>query len=87
MIAYQRTLYQIYDTIRATHVHVEHRLDGTMRLTHHGRALAFRMIVARPVDEAGLLSRSYRPVAAKLTHPWRKRWRQEQGAHPATAGT
>jgi hypothetical protein len=75
---YQGTLYQIHDTIRATHVQVGHRIDGTMRLTHHGRALAFHMIAARPVAEP--LPRAHRPVTPQRTHPWRKRWRQEQGA-------
>lgn len=88
-ITYQGTLYQIHDTIRATHVQVEHRLDGTMRFTHHGRALACHVIAARPglVAEAEPLPRAHRPVTPKRTHPWRKRWPQEHGAHPAAAGT
>lgn len=81
--------YQIQDTVRTTQVMVEERLDGTLRLTHHGRALTFHMIAARPVSmaEATPLPRSHRPVTPKPTHPWRKRWRPEQGAHPAAAGT
>ena len=43
-IVHQGQLYQIDDTIRATHVQVEQRLDGTVRLTHHGRALGFHAI-------------------------------------------
>lgn len=38
-IAHGGQLYQIHDTIRALHVQVEEPLDGTLRLTHHGRAL------------------------------------------------
>jgi len=88
-IAYAGQLYQIHDTIRARHVLVEQRLDGTLRLTHRGRTLDFHVIAARPVlvAEAKPLPRAHRPVTPKLNHPWRKRWRQEQGPHPATAGT
>ncbi|MGQ0554328.1 MAG: hypothetical protein ACT4PN_00050 [Nitrospiraceae bacterium] len=88
-IAHQGKLYQIHDTIRTTHVQVEQRIDGTLRLTHHGRALAFHMIAARPVSvaEAAPLPRSHRPVTLKPTHLWRKRWRPEQGAQPAAAET
>jgi hypothetical protein len=38
-IAHQGQLYQIHDTVRATHVQVEERLDGTVRIRHHGRSL------------------------------------------------
>lgn len=37
--AHQGQLYQIRDHVRATHVMVEERMDGTMRMTHHGRPL------------------------------------------------
>lgn len=87
--AHNGHLYQIHDNVRTTQVMVEERLDGTLRLTHHGRALAFHRIAARPVSvaEAEPLPRSHRSVTPKPTHPWRKRWRQEHGAHPAAAGT
>ncbi|MDF0665606.1 MAG: ISNCY family transposase [Nitrospira sp.] len=88
-IVHQGQLYQMHDTVRAAHVLVEHRLDGTLRLTHQGRALGFHAIAARPVTvaEAKSLPRSHRPVTPKPNHPWRKRWRQERGPHPAAAGT
>lgn len=81
-IAHQGPLYQIHDTIRATHVQVEERLDGTRRITHHGRALGVHVIAARPVPErtVGALPRSPRPVTPRPTHPWRPRWRPERGA-------
>lgn len=81
-------LYQCNDHVRTTHVLVEERVDGTLRLTHHGRALAFHPIAARPVSvsEAKPLPRFHRSVTPKPTHPWRKRWRPERGPHPATAG-
>lgn len=88
-IVHQGQLYQIDDTIRATHVQVEQRLDGTVRLTHHGRALGFHAIAARPVPvpAAKPLPRFHRPVTPKANHPWRTRWRPERGQHPTAAGT
>lgn len=88
-ITHQGQLYQIHNTIRATHVQVEQRIDGTMRLTHQGHPLDFHAIAVRPapVPEATPLLRSHRPVTPKANHPWRTRWRQERGQHPAAAGT
>jgi hypothetical protein len=76
-IAHERRLYQIHDTVRAAHVLVEQRLDGTLRLTHHGRTLDFHVIAARPVSVAEVKPRprSHRPVTPPPTHPWRTRWR------------
>lgn len=87
-VAHNGHLYQIHDNVRTTHVMVEEGVDGTLRITHHGRALAFHPIAARPVSvaEAKPLPRFHRPVTPKPTHPWRKRWRPERGPHPATAG-
>ena len=39
-IAHAGRLYQIHDTVRATYVQVEARLEGTLRLTHQGWRLA-----------------------------------------------
>jgi transposase len=87
-VAHNGHLYQIHDNVRTTHVMVEERLDGTLRLTHHGRALAFHMIAARPVSvaEAEPLSHALRPVTPKPTHPWRKRWRPEHNPDISTVG-
>lgn len=84
-LAYQKQLYQIHDTVRATHVHVEEHLDGTLRITHHGRPLDFHAIAARPmpVAEAPRRPRASRPVTPKPNHPWRTRVRPEQGQAPA----
>lgn len=85
-IAHEGQLYQIHDSVRATHVQVEERLDGTRRITHHGRALGFHVIAARPVPERTVrtLPRSSRPVTPRPTHPWRTRWRSERGAPTVT---
>ena len=88
-IAHEGRLYQVHDNLRATHVVVEEHVDGTMRLTHQGRSLGFHVIPARPVPAAAVttVSRSRRPIKPPADHPWRKRWRQERGQHPAAAGT
>jgi hypothetical protein len=88
-IAYEGRLYQIHDTVRATHVQVEEPLNGTLRLTHQGRLLEFHAIAVRPVSVTAAKPRlrSHRLVTPKSNHPWRKLGRQERGQHPAAAGT
>jgi transposase len=88
-IAHQRGLYQIHDTIRAPHVLVEERVDGTMRITHQGRTLGFHAITSRPVKAAAVkpVPRARRPVTPRPEHPWRKRLLPERGTHAAAAIT
>lgn len=52
-VAHHRQFYQIRDNIRATQVQVEKRIDGTMRITHHGQPLTYQAIAARPVRMRG----------------------------------
>lgn len=87
-IAHAGQLYQIHDTVRATHVQVEDQIDGTRRITHHGRVLGFHVIAARPVPVGPVktLPRSHRPVTPRPTHPWRTRWRAERDSHTGTTG-
>jgi transposase len=86
-LAYQGHLYQIHDTVRATHVQVEAPLDGRLRITHHGRPLSFHAIAVRPVPVAPPTPqpRASRPVTPKPNHPWRKRLRSEGTTHAAAA--
>lgn len=88
-IAHQRGLYQIHDTIRASHVLVEERVDGTMQITHQGRPLGFHAITSRPMKagEAKMVHQPRCPVAPRPDHPWRKRLRPERTSHAAAAGT
>lgn len=71
-VAHHGRLYQIHDQLRAARVRVEERLDGTMRITHHGRPLAYHAISARPAQastpETG--PRPQPPVRPKTNHPW-----------------
>jgi transposase len=88
-IVHQRGLYQIHDTLRATHVLVEDRVDGTMRITHHGRTLGFHAIASRPVKAAEVkpVHLPRRPVTPRPDHPWRKRLLPERRPHAAAGIT
>jgi|CXWL01.1.fsa_nt_gi hypothetical protein len=88
-VAHHGHLYQVRTNVRATHVLVEERVDGTMRITHQGRPLAFHAITARPVKvvEAKTVHSPRRPVTPRPDHPWRKRLRPERTSHAAAAGT
>jgi transposase len=71
-VAHHGQLYQIRDNIRATQVQVEERIDGTMRITHHGRPLTYQAIAARPRETAGPETRRLPrpPVKPRANHPW-----------------
>ncbi|MGH7261955.1 MAG: ISNCY family transposase, partial [Nitrospiraceae bacterium] len=86
-VAHHGQLYQVHDTLRAPHVLVEERVDGTMRITHHGRALAYHVIASRPVRaaEAPRIPDVRRPVKPTPTHPWRKRLLPERGTQAAAS--
>ena len=87
-IAHQGRLYQIHDTVRAPHVLVEERIDGTMRITHQGRPLGFHAIASRPMKaaEAKKVPRPRHPVTPRPDHPWRTRLWPERITHAAAAG-
>jgi transposase len=88
-IAHQGRLYQIHDTLRATHVLVEEHMDGTMRITHQGRTLGFHAITSRPMKaaEAKKVHRPRCPVTPRPDHPWRKRLLPTRETHAAAAIT
>ena len=78
-LAHQGSVYQIHDNLRATHVQVEERIDGTMRITHNGRALGFHAIAARPVKATVTPVHTPQcPVTPRPDHPWRTRLRPER---------
>ena len=86
-VAHHGHLYQVRTNVRATHVIVEDRVDGTMRMTHNGRPLTYQTISARPlrVSSPPKIARPQRTVTPTRTHPWRKRLLPE-GTRPAAAG-
>ena len=71
-VAHHGQLYQIRDHIRATQVQVEERIDGTMRITHHGQPLTYQVIAARPCKTAEPETRRLPrpPVKPRANHPW-----------------
>jgi hypothetical protein len=88
-VAHHGHLYQVQTTVRATHVQVEERVDGTMQMTHKGRALVYHAITARPVKavEAKKVHPPRCPVTPRPDHPWRQRLRPERTRPAAAAGT
>lgn len=87
-VAHEGRLYQVHDQVRATQVVVEDRVDGTLRITHQGRALQFQAITARPVKETPASPSDYarrKPVKPLPDHPWRKRVLPEGRTAAATA--
>ncbi len=79
-VAHHGHLYQVQTNVRATHVMVEERIDGSMRITHHGRALTYHAIASRPIKAvtAQLTHTPRRPVTPRPDHPWRTRLRPER---------
>ena len=71
-VAHHGQLYQIRGNVRATHVQVEERIDGMMRLTHHGQPLTYQALAARPRKAAGPETRRppRQPVQPRADHPW-----------------
>jgi hypothetical protein len=88
-VAHHGHLYQVQTNVRATHVQVEERVDGTMRMTHQGRALVYHAITARPVKavEAKTVHPPRRPVTPRPDHPWRRRLRPERTRPVEADGT
>ena len=88
-VAHHGHLYQVRTNIRATHVQVEERVDGTMRMTHKGRALVYHAITARPVKavEAKTVHPPRCPVTPRPDHPWRQRLWPERTRSAAATGT
>ncbi len=72
-VAHNRKLYQVEDTIKASKVMVQDRIDGSMGITYKDRALRFKEITERTVREkphrvVRKARKTYRPPAS---HPWR----------------
>ncbi|MDH5253170.1 MAG: ISNCY family transposase [Nitrospira sp.] len=88
-VAHHGQLYQVRTNVRAAHVIVEERVDGTMRMTHNGRPLNYHAIPARPervaVSPKAQVPR--RPVKPTSAHPWRKRLLSKGTTHAAAGIT
>jgi transposase len=80
-VVHHGQLYQVHDPLRATHVVVEERVDGTIRITHQGRALQYHAIATRPVKKDESCPIVYAPrrrVKPMPDHPWQKRFLPER---------
>ena len=88
-VAHTGHLYQVQTNVRATHVMVEERLDGTRRITHQGQPLDFHAIASRPMKtaEGKQVHQPRRPVTPAPAHPWRTRLLPERGPRAAAART
>jgi transposase-like protein len=72
-VAHNKKLYQIKDTIKASKVMVQERVDGSMIMTYQGRSLRFKEITERPVREERqvMVMRIRKPPIPSADHPWR----------------
>jgi len=72
-VAHHRKLYQVEDTIHASKVILQDRIDGSMRIYHKDRALRFKEITTRPLREKKPLAIPIRinPYTPPKDHPWR----------------
>ncbi len=73
-VAHGGQLYQIQDRVRAAHVLVEERVDGTLRMLHGDRPLTYQRIVKRPSPVVSPPSPRRPRSMSKPTpaHPWNR---------------
>lgn len=73
-VAHGGQLYQIQDRLRTTHVLVEERVDGTLRILHRNRPVTYQPIPHRPHPVLSPRSgRRLRPlIKPSATHPWNR---------------
>ena len=85
-VAHNKSLYQIEDTIKASKVMVQERVDGSMIMTYKGRSLRFKEITERPVRQKTpvVLMRTRKPRIPSADHPWRRSFKF--GIHPYERG-
>jgi hypothetical protein len=85
-VAHNKKLYQIEETIRASKVMVQQRVDGSMIMTHKGGALRFKEIIERPTREKTQVvrMRTRKPRIPSADHPWRRSYKF--GIHPYERG-
>jgi hypothetical protein len=73
-VAHHRKLYQVEETIKASKVMVQDRIDGSMVMVHQGRALRFKEITERPLREKKqpVVARRRKSYIPPADHPWRR---------------
>ncbi|MFA5074238.1 MAG: ISNCY family transposase [Nitrospirota bacterium] len=72
-VAHNKVLYQITSNIRAKHVMVEERTDGSMRILHNKQRLKYTVIDVRPQKQETRTKkfRIQRVCKPSGMHPWR----------------
>jgi len=72
-VTHNSKLYQVNQTIQASKVMVQDRIDGSLRIYYKDRALRFREITERPLREKKPLTLTKRtqPCTPPPGHPWR----------------
>lgn len=87
-VSYGGKLYQIEENLRAEKICVQERLDGSLHLTHQGKSLGYKEILARPVKAEESSYKTQNPKSSKPSadHPWRnfEFGRKEKGALATT---
>jgi hypothetical protein len=73
-VAHHRKLYQVEDTIKASKVMVQDRIDGSMIMIHKDRALRFKEITERPPRQKKepVVARRRKSYIPPADHPWRR---------------
>jgi len=72
-VAHNSKLYQVEQTIQASRVTVQDRMDDSVRIYDKDRALRFREITERPLSEKKplTLAKRTKPCTPPPGHPWR----------------
>ena len=70
-IAHKGKLYQVEDNVRTKEVIVEERINGSLFITHKGRALRYHEITQRP-EKVKQPYKNYKSPIPAQDHPWRK---------------
>jgi hypothetical protein len=72
-VTHNSNLYQVDQTIQASKVMVQDRIDGSLRIYYKDRALRFREITERPLREKKplTLTKRTKPCTPPPGHPWR----------------
>lgn len=71
--AHHKKLYQIEDAVNTKKVIVEERMDGSIAITHKGRALTYKEITSRPErqDKKPKVLKVRKRYIPPKDHPWR----------------
>ena len=78
-ISHRGKLYQIEEALTKKKVTVEEHIDGTLRITHNDKRVAFRCILQRPETEREAIKKKLQRPAIQtpsMDHPWRRPYKK-----------